>query len=150
MNIGELFETKKRDNGEDFVCLKDQWSDTPIQDWIRDSVHNGIFPNDFAYELARCVASHALDLLDTEDLDERSDLASQVADDIASNYSDRHSISNWIRHCDGLDLLEEYVGEGLILPEADARGQIIQGIYWHVLRCLESFPISALTQSQAA
>jgi hypothetical protein len=145
IKISDIFNEMTRPNGETFYTTTDAYLKTPVIDWVRDSVHNGVFPNDFAYELARTIAHYAItDLLELSG-DERNDRAHEIADDIAVSYSNKTSIANFIRYCDGLDVVEEFASEGLLHPLDSPRLQMTGGLYWFIERALQSFPYDTFT-----
>ena len=74
-----MFDTRKRDNGETFVCFTD---DAP--EWLRDVVrdlHSNSFPSDWIY----CAAKAAVEQIESEGYD--SDNAHEWADGMVDIYT---------------------------------------------------------------
>lgn len=83
--FSDCFETKKRDNGESFVCL----NDTKLE-WMTDIVddaHMDNFPNDFAYNVVyRVVEALAND--ENPDIDNMLPAYTHELAEIADRYSE--------------------------------------------------------------
>lgn len=78
------FVRKKRDNGEDFWCLKD---DAAQPDWVQAlcyAAHGGMGPDDHRYEMIYGALSRISEASDTDDLDE---LGHEFADAEPSPYN---------------------------------------------------------------
>jgi hypothetical protein len=151
-SITSIFNEHTRPDGEKFYSLAEPFQGTPVQDWIRDSVHNGIFPNDFAYDLARTIALWAIEELMSLTDDDRTERLHEITSDIAQNYSDRVSLANFIRYCDGFDAIDDFVSEGLIELTFCHRASdmVSQGMYWFIERALQSFPYDTFTAETSA
>ena len=85
--LADAFETKRRDNGESFYCLKDGHPD-----WMMDALraaHDGgeMLPNDWSYRLAAQMAEHIAEALEYESDRDRSDIIAEGADSLVPAYN---------------------------------------------------------------
>jgi len=92
------FETRTRDNGEKFWCLKDEFKtedhDSRIENFIREDLHNSMFPDDYKYEYV----VDALDLIseyeDFNDINCEPDIYTQDLFKWAASHSSRQEMCN--------------------------------------------------------
>lgn len=119
MNLYNYFETKQRDNGETFVCLKDnrpQW----LQDAVREA-HDDEFPNDWRYAMCRQIAGAIDDGLTEDYTSEFADGAVDIYNsDRVRWLADDHTRTAYV---------DEARNEGLMNFEADILEQIGVGQY---------------------
>lgn len=133
-NIAEqfagFFETRERDNGEEFVTLKD---DAP--EWATDIVreaHGGMMPDDTRYKMIRECA----DDLTGRDPENWEEETHEIADNLVSVYNgDR---LNWIfSHLNRAEYVDRARDEGLMSSENDLFEQFGIGQYCEYLEILD-------------
>lgn len=103
-NLYDAFQTKTRDNGEEFVCLKDgspEWMANVVR-----AAHGDMLPDDFRYSFIKEAAGAIHDAGDDADLD---DAAAEFSDEVDLYNSD---LLRWVgssvtraSYCD--DAMEE-------------------------------------------
>lgn len=121
--LSEMFETRKRDNGEHFVVLKDsapEWAG----DFVREAHGTAILPDDYRYEYIR----DALEFLAEADEDQDpNDLAAKFADQ-TDPYTD--NLLTWLSsNLFRLSYCDEAQDEGLLRQDADIPHRIAAGQY---------------------
>lgn len=143
------FEKAKRDsNGEEFTRLKEG-----SPQWMKDAIfaaHEAIdsrLPDDWIYEMVRCLASD----LEDRDLDEGSEADSDMLHEIADSQVEIYTsaLAQWYAdHSGNRDLCEEAVSEGLASESASIEDRIKVGQFMAIERILGSLVESLESQRE--
>lgn len=136
--LAQMFEVRKRDNGEHFIVLDDQapkWA----HDFVRDSHGTEMLPDDYRYRWI----SEALDVIAQNDELDPEDLATSFGDDV-DIYT--HSLLAWlssnltrIAYCD--EAISEGITERNDLTSIIMAGQAAERyeVFQNVLTALENY-----------
>lgn len=135
--LAQMFEVRKRDNGEHFIVLDDQapeWA----HDFVREAHGTEMLPDDYRYRWI----SEALDLLAQDVESDPQDLATSFGDDV-DIYT--HSLLAWlssnltrIAYCD--EAISEGMTDGTDLTKIIMAGQASERyeVFQNVLTALEN------------
>lgn len=94
-DLNTNFETKTRDNGEDFICLNDTVSDE-LKDAIREIHGTDILPDDYRYRFISELFSNINDFINYNENATVEDLGEHIAeltDSVISIYY--HDLNKW-------------------------------------------------------
>lgn len=123
--FADAFETKNRDDGSKFLCLRDG-----SPDWMTDAVrevHDGRMPNDGDYRAASAIADSIAETLEY-DADADLDDAGEQIDGLVPVYN-RDRV-NWLsENLSRSDYISEAVENGMFQPSSDIFEQIGGGMY---------------------
>jgi hypothetical protein len=124
------FETRKRDNGDEFLCLADG-----SPDWMSEAVrlaHGDMLPEDIRYRMVKDMLGAIVDVLETEPEAAEADLyatAEERIDGLISPYTaDRTAwLASSIQRPGYVDEANEFYGnEGAPIVEQIERGMIFE------------------------
>lgn len=121
--LADMFETRKRDDGTEFVALKDGVPEWAL-DFVREAHGTEWMPDDYRYETIREALWALADMDEGQDVDE---LATEFADDTNPyNYDLLKWLASNLRRASYADEAQD---EGLCSPDMDLYQRIALGQY---------------------